>query len=151
MSLAGHGPKSGSRNICLIRANWTATSSAMQGWQKCQWCSSPPEGGLVEAGGVSASSLPLSVDRPEQMLDNPLKSLCAKPSKIQHCWDRPVYREEFWRPEETCYYETPVKNLSTDADVKKKNCKKWKTNTKMMMFRSLNSCLVSWDVMTSWC
>ena len=34
----------------------------------------PPEGGLAEAGGLSTSSLPWSIDRPVRMPDSPLNS-----------------------------------------------------------------------------
>ena len=43
MSLAGHGPKSGSRHMPEHSLNWTTASSAIQGWQRCQWCNSPTQ------------------------------------------------------------------------------------------------------------
>ena len=52
--------------------NWTARSSAIQTYQRCQLCNSPTESGSAEARGLSASSLPLSIDRPARMPDSPL-------------------------------------------------------------------------------
>ena len=40
-------------------SNWTAISSAIQQWQRCQWCRSFTEGCPAEAGGFLASCLPL--------------------------------------------------------------------------------------------
>ena len=60
--------------------NWTARSSAIQSWQRCQCCSSPTWRWPSWSLGLLASSLPLNIDRPVRMLDCPLKSLCAKDS-----------------------------------------------------------------------
>ena len=42
---------------------------------------SPPKDGPAEAGGLSASSLPFSIDRPSRNLVSTLKSLSAKHSR----------------------------------------------------------------------
>ena len=38
--------------------------------------------------------------------------------KIQHCWDRPVYWEDFWRFEETSFYSNSSRKPSAYAGVK---------------------------------
>ena len=59
--------------------NWTARSSAMQGWKRCLWCSSPSHWWPSRSGGgLSASGLPWSIDYPARIPDSLLKSLCAK-------------------------------------------------------------------------
>ena len=46
------------------------------------------EDGPTEAGDLSASSLPLSIDRPARILDDQLKSLCTKQRLIAlPCWE----------------------------------------------------------------
>ena len=66
MSLAGHRPKSGSRHVGLIilyKGNKGVNDAAR-----------PPKGGPVEAGSLSATSLPWGIDRTTQMQDSPLNS-----------------------------------------------------------------------------
>ena len=41
-----------------------------------------------------------------------------KPSKLEHCWDRPEYWEGTWRLEETCYHSTSSERPTANADVK---------------------------------
>ena len=41
-----------------------------------------------------------------------------KESRRQHCWDRPEYWEESWRPEETCCHSISSERPSTNAGVK---------------------------------
>ena len=60
--------------------NWTARFTAIQEWQRCQWCSSSNrrEGDQAAAVGLSASSQPRNFDRRARMPDSPLKSLSTK-------------------------------------------------------------------------
>ena len=52
-----------------------------------------PEGGPAEARGLSASSVPCSIDRPAQMPDSLLKSVCSKQGLIKLIFDeRPTNR-----------------------------------------------------------
>ena len=44
--------------------NWTAKSSAIQGVKDVNNAACPLEGSPAETGGLSASSLPLSIDSP---------------------------------------------------------------------------------------
>ena len=77
MSLAGLGPKSESKYICLIIA-YTGRQDAVlyRGGDKGDNdADCPPEGGPLETEGLSASSLPLNIDRPAWMPGSPLKSL----------------------------------------------------------------------------
>ena len=60
MSLAGLGPKSGKSDKGVIDA------------------ARPTEGGPAEAGGLSTSSLPWSIDHPARMLDSPQQNLYTK-------------------------------------------------------------------------
>ena len=51
-----------------------------------------------------------------------------RPSKLQHCWERPKYWEESWRLEETCCHLNSSERLSVNADVKNSqgvNNNKW--------------------------
>ena len=57
MSLAGHGPKSGSRHVCLIIA-WTEQQGLVL-YKGVNDAAYPPEGGLAEPGDLSVSSLSL--------------------------------------------------------------------------------------------
>ena len=41
-----------------------------------------------------------------------------RPSKLQHCWERPEYWEESWRLGETCCHSNSSERLSANADVK---------------------------------
>ena len=50
----------------------------------------PPEGGSAEAEGLSASNLPLNIDRLAQMPDSLLKSLCMKHSSWLKNVDMPL-------------------------------------------------------------
>ena len=60
MSLAGHGPKSGSRHVCLIIAYTGQQGPVLYKGDKGVNVAAPPaEGDSAEAGGRSASSLPL--------------------------------------------------------------------------------------------
>ena len=58
--------------------NWTARSTAIQGWQSVNEAARLPESNPVEAGRLSASSLPLNIDHPARMPDSSLKILSAK-------------------------------------------------------------------------
>ena len=42
-----------------------------------------------------------------------------RPSKLQHCWERPEYWEESWKLEETCCHSYSSERPSANADVKK--------------------------------
>ena len=73
MCLAGLGPKSGSRYICLIIA-WTGQKGPVQykGVKDVNDAARPLEGGPANVGGFSASSLPLvSIPRPARMTGGP--------------------------------------------------------------------------------
>ena len=41
-----------------------------------------------------------------------------RPSKLQHCWERPKYWEESWRLDETCCHSGSSERPSAIADVK---------------------------------
>ena len=75
MILAGLGPKSGFRHVCLI-IGWTGQQSPVQyKSDKGVNDAARPPGSLAEARGLLASSLPWSIDRPARMPDSPLKRL----------------------------------------------------------------------------
>ena len=43
----------------------------------------------------------------------------SKPTRLEHCWNRPEYWEESWRPEETCCHsDSSEKRLPTNVRVK---------------------------------
>ena len=52
MSLAGHGPNLGPAHMPDFSLNWTSRSSALQGWQRCQWCCSPSRRWLSRSRGL---------------------------------------------------------------------------------------------------
>ena len=58
--------------------NWTARYSAIQEWQRSQWCSSPTQRWPIRSQGLLASSVPRSIDLPALMPNSPLKNLCTK-------------------------------------------------------------------------
>ena len=70
MSLAGHGPKSGSRHVYLIMIK--------TGQQGVNDAARPPEGGPTEAGGFQPQVCHGAIDRLVRMPDSQLKSLCTK-------------------------------------------------------------------------
>ena len=89
--------------------NWTATSSAIQGWKKIYYDAAiPTEIGSAEAGGLSASGLPWSIDRSVRMLYSLLKNFCTNlpdyclkwtaRSSALHWWQR--YQSVAVRPPE---------------------------------------------------
>ena len=75
MSLAGHGPRFGSRYVYLIIAE---TGPRVPGPYKddkrVNDAARPPEGRPPETDSLSASGLPWSIDRPARMPDSPLSS-----------------------------------------------------------------------------
>ena len=75
MNLAGHGPKYVSKHVCLI-ITWTGQQGPVlyKGDEGVSDAARPPEGDPTEVGGLSASSLPWSIDRPAWMQDSPLNS-----------------------------------------------------------------------------
>ena len=84
MSLAGHGPKHGSRHRCLIIASTEQRGPVLsKGVKVINNAALPPEGGPAEVGGLSASSLPWSIDRLARMPDSPLKSLCTNQCLVE--------------------------------------------------------------------
>ena len=81
MSQAGHGPKSGSRHVCLIIAQTGQQGPVLYKGDKCvSDATSPPEGGPVESRSLLALSLPCSIDCPAWMPVGSLKSFLAKHS-----------------------------------------------------------------------
>ena len=73
MSLAGHGPKSESRHICLIIALIGQQGPVLyKGDKGVNDAARPPECGPAEAGSLPASSLPWSIDCLAWMPDSPL-------------------------------------------------------------------------------
>ena len=63
MSLAGHEPKSGSRNVCLIIAKTGSRGPVLyKGDKGVNDTARPSERDLAEPGGLSTSCLPWSID-----------------------------------------------------------------------------------------
>ena len=57
--------------------NWTAKSSAIQGGQRCQCCSSPTRRWLSQSRSLSSSNLSLiSIPHPARMPDGTAKARC---------------------------------------------------------------------------
>ena len=76
MSLAGLGIKSGPRNVCLLIASTGQQGQVLyKGDKGVNVAARPLEGGLAEAGGLSASNLPLiSIPHPARMPDDSAKA-----------------------------------------------------------------------------
>ena len=82
MSLAGQGPKSGSKHVCLIIASTGQQGPVLyKGDKDVIDAAHPPESGPAEIGGLSTSSLPVIFDaRPAQIPDGPARKWGTKPT-----------------------------------------------------------------------
>ena len=77
MSLAGLGPKTGSRHVCLIITETGQKGPVLYKEDKGVNVAARP----TEAGDLFASSLPWSINRPARMPDIPLNSQQKKKNK----------------------------------------------------------------------
>ena len=79
MNLVGHGLKHDSKQVYLIIAYTGRRSPVLyKGVKGVNGAACPLEAGPAENGGLSASSLPLSIEYPARLTDKRQRSLCTK-------------------------------------------------------------------------